>query len=134
MLCHAVLCCALQVRLVLEYCDKGCLRAALDDGVFVMGELAIQADWQGCCGKDSRLPGALMSVAFGLLQACRWDAQAGLLLQALLVENAFVLTVCVSLCAAESGGINYLAILDTAADVAKAMLHLHSLNVLHSDL
>jgi hypothetical protein len=35
---------------------------------------------------------------------------------------------------AENGGINYLAILDTAADVAKAMLHLHSLNVLHSDL
>lgn len=41
---------------------------------------------------------------------------------------------CVSCCAAESGGINYLGILDTAADVAKAMLHLHSLNVLHSDL
>jgi hypothetical protein len=37
-------------------------------------------------------------------------------------------------CVAESGGINYLGILDTAADVAKAMLHLHSLNVLHSDL
>lgn len=33
----AVLRCAVQVRLVLEYCDKGCLRAALDDGVFVMG-------------------------------------------------------------------------------------------------
>lgn len=32
------------------------------------------------------------------------------------------------------GGVNYLAVLDTAADVAKAMLHLHSLNVLHSDL
>lgn len=36
--------------------------------------------------------------------------------------------------AADSGTINYLAILDTAGDVAKAMLHLHSLNVLHSDL
>lgn len=36
--------------------------------------------------------------------------------------------------AADSGTLNYLAILDTAADVAKAMLHLHSLNVLHSDL
>jgi hypothetical protein len=30
--------------------------------------------------------------------------------------------------------VNYAAILDTAADVAKAMLHLHSRNVLHSDL
>jgi hypothetical protein len=37
-------------------------------------------------------------------------------------------------CAGAPGGVNYLAILDTAADVAKAMLHLHSLNVLHSDL
>jgi hypothetical protein len=36
--------------------------------------------------------------------------------------------------AADTGGLNYLAILDTAADVAKAMLHLHSVNVLHSDL
>lgn len=47
-------------------------------------------------------------------------------------------TSCLSLCccvyAVENGGLNYLAILDTAADVAKAMLHLHSLNVLHSDL
>lgn len=59
-----------EVRLVLEFCDKGCLRDALDAGVFLLPD----------------------------------------------------------------GGINYLAILDTAADVAKAMLHLHSVNVLHSDL
>ncbi|GBF87741.1 hypothetical protein Rsub_00452 [Raphidocelis subcapitata] len=58
-----------EVRLVLEYCDKGCLRDALDDGAFLM-----------------------------------------------------------------VGGVNFPAVLDTAADVAKAMLHLHSLNVLHSDL
>lgn len=31
-------------------------------------------------------------------------------------------------------GLNYWAILDTAADVAKAMAHLHSINVLHGDL
>jgi hypothetical protein len=42
--------------------------------------------------------------------------------------------VAVTPCPTDNGGINYLAILDTAADVAKAMLHLHSLNVLHSDL
>jgi serine/threonine protein kinase len=58
------------VRLVLEYCDKGCLRDALDGGIFKLGP----------------------------------------------------------------DGVNYLAVLDTAADVAKAMLHLHSCNVLHSDL
>lgn len=28
-----------QVRLVLEYCDKGCLRDALDNGIFLLGEL-----------------------------------------------------------------------------------------------
>ena len=30
--------------------------------------------------------------------------------------------------------LNYHAILDTALDVAKAMCHLHAMNVLHSDL
>ncbi|KAG2450347.1 hypothetical protein HYH02_004852 [Chlamydomonas schloesseri] len=58
-----------EVQLVIEYCDKGCLREALDMGVF-----------------------------FG------------------------------------SAGLNYPAILDTAADVAKAMLHLHLNDVLHGDL
>lgn len=52
--------CAAQVNLVLEYCDWGCLRDALDAGAFFSG-----------------------------------------------------------------GSLNYAAILDTAADVAKAMLHLH---------
>jgi serine/threonine protein kinase len=32
------------------------------------------------------------------------------------------------------GQLNYRAVLDTCADVAKGMLHLHSLNVVHSDL
>eukprot|EP00198_Chlamydomonas_reinhardtii_P011654 XP_001700991.1 predicted protein [Chlamydomonas reinhardtii] len=58
-----------EVQLVIEYCDKGCLREALDVGVF-----------------------------FG------------------------------------STGLNYPAILDTAADVAKALLHLHFNDVLHGDL
>ncbi|KAJ9511825.1 hypothetical protein QJQ45_004378 [Haematococcus lacustris] len=58
-----------EVRLVLEYCDKGSLREALDQGAF-MGP----------------------------------------------------------------SGLKYRAVLDTALDVAKAMLHLHSLNVLHADL
>ncbi|KXZ47914.1 hypothetical protein GPECTOR_32g527 [Gonium pectorale] len=58
-----------EVQLVLEFCDKGCLREALDEGIF-----------------------------FG------------------------------------SAGLNYPAILDTAADVAKALLHLHLNDVLHGDL
>ena len=35
---------------------------------------------------------------------------------------------------ATAGGVNYAAVLDTAADVARAMLHLHSQSVLHADL
>ncbi len=31
-------------------------------------------------------------------------------------------------------GLNYLAILDSAVDIARAMLHLHCNNVLHMDL
>ncbi len=54
---------------MLEYCDKGCLRDALDEGAFMADQ-----------------------------------------------------------------GLNYPAVLEVAADVAKAMLHLHSLNVLHGDL
>ena len=55
---------AFQVRLVLEYCDKGCLRDALDDGIFLLGEseneLAgwAQECWQSTCtevGPDLRV-------------------------------------------------------------------------------
>lgn len=56
------------MRLVQEYCDQGCLREALDAGLFLGNPL------------------------------------------------------------------NYKGVLDTACDVAKAMLHLHEANVLHSDL
>ncbi|GLI63679.1 hypothetical protein VaNZ11_006717 [Volvox africanus] len=58
-----------EVQLVLEFCDRGCLRDALDGGAFFSAE-----------------------------------------------------------------GLNYPAILETAADIAKAMLHLHMNDVLHSDL
>ncbi|KAG2484907.1 hypothetical protein HYH03_016293 [Edaphochlamys debaryana] len=58
-----------EVQLVIEFCDKGCLREALDANLF-----------------------------FGQV------------------------------------GLNYPAILDTAADVAKALLHLHLNDVLHGDL
>ena len=37
-------------------------------------------------------------------------------------------------CFLKSSVLNYHAILDTALDVAKAMTHLHAMNVLHSDL
>jgi len=58
-----------EVRLVCEFCDKGCLRDALNRGAYRTPE-----------------------------------------------------------------GINYRAVLDSAADIAKAMFHLHCNNVLHADL
>ncbi len=58
-----------QVQLVLEHCDKGTLRDALDQGVFM-----------------------------------------------------------------DPSGLNYAANLDSAIDIARAMLHLHCNNVLHMDL
>ncbi|KAG2450299.1 hypothetical protein HYH02_004806 [Chlamydomonas schloesseri] len=58
-----------EVRLVLEFCDRGCLRDALDGDAFLT-----------------------------------------------------------------PAGVNYRGVLDTAADVAKAMLHLHLNDVLHGDL
>lgn len=42
---YEMLLCSPQVRLVLEFCDKGCLRSALDDGVFILGEGPTR---QGC--------------------------------------------------------------------------------------
>lgn len=63
--CAQLLCPAVQVSLVLEYCDWGSLRTALDAGAFF----------------------------------------------------------------AQDNSLNYAAILDTAADVAKAMLHLHKNHV-----
>jgi len=64
-----VYCCCLQVRLVIEFCDKGCLRDALDREVFLT-----------------------------------------------------------------NSGLNYAAVLDSAADIARAMLHLHCNNVVHADV
>ncbi|KAI8463487.1 MAG: hypothetical protein J3K34DRAFT_145885 [Monoraphidium minutum] len=61
-----------EVCLVLEYCEKGSLRDALDGGAFYMDE--------------------------------------------------------------ERRRVNYAAVLDTAADVARAMLHLHRQQIIHSDL
>jgi len=58
-----------EVRLVIEHCDRGCLRTALDEEVFL-----------------------------------------------------------------SNTGLNYAAILDSASDIARAMLHLHCNDVVHADL
>eukprot|EP00983_Pelagomonas_calceolata_P011832 380594-Pelagomonas_calceolata.AAC.7 len=61
--------CLERVRLVIEHCDRGCLRTALDEEVFL-----------------------------------------------------------------SNTGLNYAAILDSASDIARAMLHLHCNDVVHADV
>ena len=61
---------AFEVRIVLEFCDRGTLREALSQWAFIL----------------------------------------------------------------PNGSVNYLAVLETAADIARGMAHLHSQGVLHSDL
>jgi len=81
-----------EVRLVLEYCDKGSLREALDQGAFLLA------------------PGS---------------------------SDGAAATTAVSSPGAVGGGappVNYRAVLDTAIEVATAMVHLHGRNVLHADL
>lgn len=68
----------LQVRLVLEYCDKGCLRSALDEGVFFMGKQGGGAGVLASLGKtNTRLDFKITScqeracgVAVHILQQC----------------------------------------------------------------
>jgi serine/threonine protein kinase len=76
-----------EVRLVLEYCDKGSLREALDKGAFKAG----RGD-----GGDEGVAAAAPAAA--------------------------------------APAVNYPAVLDTAVEIATAMVHLHGRNVLHADL
>ncbi len=98
-----------QVQLVLEYCDKGCLRDALDDGVFFGREYGTRhvAGPFATMTSDNR---HTRSQCFPYT----WRSHGA-----------------PSLFPAAATGLNYAAILETAADVAKALLHLHLNNVLH---
>ena len=93
-----------QLRLILEYCDGGSLEDALKESAFFDGKPTVMR-----C--DETYP----SSSF-----------LGHLLLPLLDRLSFSFLT--------DKGLNYAAILETAADVAKGMLHLHVHNVIHADL
>lgn len=99
----------LQVRLVLEYCDKGCLRSALDSEAFLCDtglnyvSLRLCAALYFCCG----------------MHTCSSNTHT----HTHTTQNTLT-----RICYAQA------AILDTALDIARAMFHLHCNNVVHADL
>jgi serine/threonine protein kinase len=101
-----------EVSLVLEYCDKGSLRVALDARAFLL-----PAPGGGAGAAAAATTAAATAAAAAAAAAGGGDAAAA-------GGDA----------AASYGGLNYKAVLDTAADVARAMLHLHQQQVVHADL
>lgn len=174
---HALTHPQMQVRLVLEYADKGTLRDALDAGAFRMplipppppkrgpsastlGAAAKAGLGSGCSPTAPTGAGAAAgagenaaSSAAGVEQGGKGERpvsgagpqseEAG---PAVGAGEGAVDSACSSSAGQGAAGtsgtgavkaqpsqcpLNYKAILDTAADIAKAMLHLHALNVLH---
>ena len=113
-----------QVSLVLEYCDLGSLRDALDGGAFALGEASLQ----GGLGESQRPTVAgtectpVQPVA--ILPPCH--------------DTSDVVCVFFGPAGDDRGpcgdGINYAAVLDTAIDVARAMVHLHKQSVSGRDI
>ena len=95
----------MQVRLVLEYCDKGSLHEALEQGSFLG-----PSEW--CCSRFFLTHPSLPR-----------SARSGRSLTCLFFP------ICLN-----AGGLCFGAILETAIDIANAMVHMHAASILHSDL
>ena len=100
-----------DMRLVLEFCDRGSLRDALDQGAFRLLPAAAPAGGGSGSGSGSGGGGGGSSGAAAGGSSAAAGGSGGV-----------------------AGGVNYLAVLDTAAEAAAAVAHLHSQGVLHSDL
>ena len=108
-----------EVRLVLEYCDRGSLRDALDRGAFRAaggGSMHLSSSTVGSGGGSQHAGGGSSHGASssGMDGAGGSSSLSGVL--------------------PTPGSVNYRAVLDTAIDIATAMVHLHGRNVLHADL
>ena len=118
---------AFEVCLVLEYCELGTLRDALDAGAFRMPD-----GYSGGGGGNSG-HGFAGLAALGRGGGGGGSAHGGSAHGAVGAVGA-IDGPAVVLGGRGGGAVNYAAVLDTAADVARAMVHLHRQNVIHSDL
>ena len=95
-----------QVQLVLEFCDRGDLRDALEAGAFRL---------------HSRSPPDPAVLVAAIPVAASATAASG--------PNPLPASV-----TAAAEPIDYLSVLETAADIARGMAHLHACNIMHLDL
>jgi len=133
-----------EVRLVLEYCDRGSLREALDAGAFRLpassADSAATAAARGGGGGDAAAGSELAAAAAvaGGTTATGGDgapfSAAGAAAAAPGLGSHGHASSAALPSAGAGGGVNLAAILDTAIDVAAAMSHLHRRGVLHGDL
>ena len=100
------------MQLVLEFCDRGDLRDALEAGVF---RLHSRTPTDASAANAAIIPAAA-AATFGPRPLPASDAVAA--------------------AAAEPNPdpIDYLSVLETAADIARGMAHLHACNIVHLDL
>ncbi|GAX78093.1 hypothetical protein CEUSTIGMA_g5535.t1 [Chlamydomonas eustigma] len=113
---------SLQVQIVLEYCDCGSLREALDQSAFMKRIETMERRGSEVSRGDVESSFHIKEGS-GMIKAADEGIQRVLRLE--------------SLTSSSSKGImtlDYAAILDTAVDIAKGMVHLHGCNILHSDL
>lgn len=111
-----------EVQLVLEYCDRGSLRDALDRGAF----RGLQGPHSASNASDTSGSGhgrVAAGAAAGAGPAAGGEPAGGPGSSSGPLPSG-----------SGGGDVNYRAVLDTAVDIATAMVHLHGRNVLHADL
>ena len=116
------------MQLVLEFCDRGDLRDALEAGVFRL---------------HSRTPTDPSAAILAASPAAAAAAAAAVIPAASVIPAAAATTFgphplpasdAAAAAAAEPNPIDYLSVLETAADIARGMAHLHACNIVHLDL
>ncbi|GIL86268.1 hypothetical protein Vretimale_13734 [Volvox reticuliferus] len=120
-----------EVRLVLEYCDRGSLRDVLNEALVA----ALNAKGRSDVGADA---GAGAGVDGGGAADPEADAGEGVQQLAQLQQGLAAAGASAGGGAAAASGescpLGYAEVLDNCLDVARAMLHMHSENIVHGDL
>ena len=107
------------MQLILEFCDRGDLRDALEAGVFRLHSRS------PIDPAAATIPAALATITAAAATA----AGPGPAAATASGPHSFPASA-----AATAGPIDYLSVLETAADIARGMAHLHACNIVHLDL